>query len=65
MPKDIYTILFDSSIGLHIKMNLYDYLNGGYMVGLEKRNPFLKQVDAILTESEADEKIKILNQSDM
>lgn len=65
MEKTIFNILFDSSTGLYIKMNLYDYLHGGYLVGTEKRNPFLALIDSCLNESDADKKIKILNQTDM
>lgn len=65
MEKTIFNILFDSSTGLYFKMNLYDYLHGGYLVGTEKRNPFLSVIDSCLSESDADKKIKILNQTDM
>jgi len=65
VEKTIFNILFDSSTGLYFKMNLYDYLHGGYLVGTEKRNPFLSVIDSCLSESDADKKIKILNQTDM
>ena len=48
-----------------MKMNLHDFLNGGYYVGIERRNPLLKVIDSLITEEEADKKIKILNQSDI
>lgn len=65
MPKEIFNILYNSSTGLYIKMSLYDYLHGGYLVGTEKRNPFLTVIDSCISERDADKKIKILNQTDM
>ncbi|MNI02261.1 hypothetical protein D3C87_546660 [compost metagenome] len=60
-----FNILFDSSRRVYIKMSLDDFLHGKYFIGLEKRNPFLTSIDSLLTEKEADKKIKILNQTDI
>lgn len=63
--KTLYNIVLDTANGVYSIISLYDYLNGGYLIGLEKRNPFLKSVDSLLSEEEANKKIKLLNQSDI
>jgi len=65
VKTEIYNIIKDSSNGLFFKMDLYDYLHGDYLVGFEKRNPFLQVIDSLLNEAEANKKIILLNQTDI
>lgn len=63
--KNFYNIVRDTNTGLYSKMSLFDFLNGGYLVGTEKRNPFLQSIDSLLTKAEASKKVKLLNQQDI
>jgi hypothetical protein len=63
--KTFYNIVRDTNTGLYSKMSLFDFLNGGYLVGIEKRNPFLESVDSLLSKKEATKKVRQLNQQDI